>query len=250
MACLRPTGPYPVLALHGEQGSAKSTTSRALRALIDPNAAPIRSEPREVRDLMITASNSWMVVYDNLSRLPMWLSDAICRMATGGGFATRELYSDSEESIFNAQRPVVLNGIEELAIRSDLLDRSIMLYLPTIPTKHRRTEAEYWQAFDAAQPQLLGALLSAVSSAIRDQKAVTAPELPRMADFALWAMAAESAFDLPGGLTFLDAYTGNRESANTLALESVPIVRPLAELLSSRDGLWARYGGRAAPDTL
>ena len=105
VAAFRPHGPYPILVLHGEQGSAKSTTARVLRALLDPNTAPLRGEPRDLRDVMIAASNGWIISFDNLSRIPHWLSDALCRLATGGGFSTRELYTDSEEVLFDAQRP-------------------------------------------------------------------------------------------------------------------------------------------------
>jgi hypothetical protein len=92
--------------------------------LVDPNSAPLRSEPRDARDLIIAANNSWVLAFDNLSHLPAWLSDALCRLATGGGFSTRELYTDSEEVLFDAVRTVILNGIEELAMRGDLLDRA------------------------------------------------------------------------------------------------------------------------------
>ena len=112
IAAARPRGPYPVLVLGGEHGSAKSTTAQSLRALIDPNTAMLRAEPRDVRDVMIAASNGWIVALDNLSSLEAWLSDALCRLATGGGFSTRELYSDNDEMIFAAQRPVITNGIE------------------------------------------------------------------------------------------------------------------------------------------
>jgi len=74
VAALRPRGPYPVLILTGEQGSAKSTAERVARELIDPNVAPLRSEAREVRDLMIAARNGWMVALDNLSMLSGWMS--------------------------------------------------------------------------------------------------------------------------------------------------------------------------------
>lgn len=40
---------------------------------------------------MIAANNSWCLAYDDLSHVPPWLSDALCRLSTGGGFATREL---------------------------------------------------------------------------------------------------------------------------------------------------------------
>ncbi len=90
-------GPYPLLAISGEQGSAKTVLSKMLKALIDPNAAPVRALSREQRELMIAANNSYLLAFDNLSGLPHWLSDALCRLATGGSFAVRQLYTDDEE---------------------------------------------------------------------------------------------------------------------------------------------------------
>jgi hypothetical protein len=218
----RPTGPYPVLVLHGEQGAAKSTTARVLRALVDPNTAALRAQPKDEHDLMIAAVNSWIVNLDNLSHLPTWLSDAICRLSTGGGSSTRELYSDADEVLFDAQRPVIMNGIEELATRGDLLDRAIILYLEEIPKAERKREKVFWQAFEEARPQLLGVLLNAVSHALATVDTLEFEELPRMADFAVWGAAAAPAL----GWTdqeFFEAYTGNREAANELTLEASPI---------------------------
>src|SRR5262249_16448691 len=160
-----------------------------------------------------------------------WLSDALCRLATGGGFATRELYSDSDETIFNAMRPVLLNGIDELAVRSDLLDRAVITGLPTIPDEARRPEKTFWAEFEAVRPQVLGALLTAVSRALADEGAVTLAKLPRMADFGVWAVAAAPAFGWTGQ-EFLDAYTGARQAANDLPLEAsliAPFVLQLAD---------------------
>jgi hypothetical protein len=232
---LRPRGPYPVLCLHGEQGCAKSTTARAVRSLIDPNTAPLRCEPRDERDLMIAACNGWLVAFDNLSRLPGWLSDALCRLATGGGFATRELYTDREEVIFDAMRPCVLTSIEELASRGDLLERAILLRLPRIGERDRRTEREFWEAFEAARPGILGGLLDAVSAALAGVGRVRLNGLPRMADFACWAAAAEGAFGWPRG-AFMEAYGGNQRDANELALEASPLPGPLRQLAERRGG--------------
>jgi hypothetical protein len=232
----RPGRPFPILALHGEQGSAKSTTTQILRSLTDPNKAALRSEPRDERDLMIAATNGWVIALNNLSRIQPWLSDALCRLATGGGFATRELYANDEEVLFDAMRPVVLNGIEELATRSDLLDRSMVLNLPTIPEDKRRPEAEVWREFEAARPAILGALLGAVSHALRNLESTHMEKLPRMADFALWATAAESGLGLTPG-TFIETYMGNRESANDLALEASPVA-PAVIAFVEREKLW------------
>ncbi|MCA1558439.1 MAG: hypothetical protein LC731_07870, partial [Acidobacteria bacterium] len=232
----RPNRPFPVLALHGEQGSAKSTTARILCNLIDPNKASLRSEPRDERDLMIAATNRWLVALDNLSRVQTWLSDALCRLATGGGFATRELYADSDEILFDAMRPVLLNGIEELATRSDLLDRAIILNLPSIPEEKRRSEADVWREFEAARPSILGALLNAVSHAMRNLEYVRLDRLPRMADFALWATAAEEGLGISPG-AFMNAYTGNREAANDLALEASPVAAAIIAFVE-REKSW------------
>jgi hypothetical protein len=227
-----PPTPYPTLALHGEQGVAKSTMSRVLRALIDPSSVPLRATPHDVRDLMISASASWVVAFDNLSHLQPWLSDALCRLATGGGFSTRQLYTDDEEMLFDAQRPVILNGIGELTTRSDLLDRSLLVHLPTIPKSARRREDEFWAAFERERPYILGALLDAVAYALANVGSVRLESPPRMADFAAWMCAAEPALGWEPG-SFLRAYEANRGQSHELAVESSlvgPAVRDLAEL--------------------
>lgn len=239
---MRPKGPFASLFLHGEQGSAKSTAQRLIRSLTDNNEALLRAEPRDPRDLMIAANNGWVVSLDNLSYLPPWLSDALCRLSTGGGFSTRALYENDEEIIFNAMRPVVLNGIEEVISRSDLIDRSLMTSLHVIPASRRRPEAEIWRAFAAAQPRILGGLLDAVASALRELPKVDAKNLPRMADFAVWAVAAERSLGLETG-DFLHAYTGNRHAANELALEMSPVFRHVRTLLDEADGYWSGSAG-------
>src|SRR4029079_17404674 len=137
LAAFRPTGPYPLLAISGEQGSAKTVVSKLLRALVDPNAAPVRALPREERELMIAAHNGHLLAFDNLSGLPVWLSDALCRVATGGSFAVRQLYTDDEEVLFKAARPTLLNGIEDVVGRLDLADRTIFLTLGPIGEEQR-----------------------------------------------------------------------------------------------------------------
>jgi hypothetical protein len=231
VAALRPRGPYPILALNGEQGSAKSTACRILRSLVDPNIAALRSAPKEVRDLMIAATNGRCVGFDNFSGIPDWLSDALCRLSTGGGFGTRELYSDGEEKLFDAMRPILLNGITEVATRPDLLDRTISITLPAIPESQRRPEAELWNSLEAAMPGILGGLLDAVSMALRESPSVQLDQLPRMADFAVWAVAAEQSFGCTPG-AFLSAYRDQIAAGNEIVIESSPIAVPLLDLLA------------------
>src|SRR5215471_11513 len=150
LATLRPGGPYPLLAISGEQGSAKTVLSKMLKALVDPNVAPVRALPREERELMIAAHNGHLLAFDNLSGLPAWLSDALCRLASGGSFAVRQLYTDDEEVLFKAARPTLLNGIEDTVGRSDLADRAIFLTLGPIAEEPRRAETELWREFELA----------------------------------------------------------------------------------------------------
>lgn len=235
IGALQPTGPYPLLLLNGEQGSAKSCICRMLRRLLDPNQADLRSEPRDERDLVVAASNGWVIALDNLSRVQPGLSDGLCRIATGGGFATRELYTDADEAIFVLQRPIVLNGIDELAARPDLLDRSIIETLPAIEDSDRRDEAELWAAYEDARPRLLGALLTAVSAAIRMREAVQLDQAPRMADFARWISAAEQGGGVPWSPgAFMEAYVGNRHAAVDSAIEASPIGSILLNWLDGR----------------
>lgn len=234
---VRPRGPYPVLVLQGEHGSSKSTTCRFLRALVDPNAAPLRADYRSPRDLMISAHNGHVVALDNLSSISIWLSDALCRLSTGGGFSTRKLYEDDEEMIVNAMRPILLNGIEGPATREDLLDRAILVNLLRIPPTQRVSEEQLNAEFEAARPRILGGLLTAMSAALRNYREVQLPKLPRMADFAIWATAAESALGLQPG-EFMAAYTANRKAGNESAIEASPVGPPLFDWITARQN-WA-----------
>jgi DNA polymerase I-like protein with 3'-5' exonuclease and polymerase domains len=214
----RPRGPYPGLALYGEQGAAKTTTARVLRGLVDPASPDLRSEPRELRDLAIAARNCWVVALDNVSHIQPWLSDALCRLATGGGWATRELYTDLDEVLFDAQRPVLLTGITEYLTRPDLRDRTEPITLPAIPRDQRRPEKRMWAEFEQARPRLLGALLDSVAGALRHEPRVRLHSLPRMADYAVWAVAAERGRgDAP---IFLSAYTNSRDASHQQSLDA------------------------------
>ncbi|WP_156100877.1 hypothetical protein [Thermorudis peleae] len=224
-----PRGPYPVLALGGEQGSGKTTTARVLRRLVDPNQADVRAEPRDTRDLAITAHNSWIICLDNASRFAQWLSDALCRLATGAGFAARELYSDNEETILVAQRPILITAVVDVVTAPDLLDRSVQVTCPVISDAEREPEAAFWSAFEAARPLILGALCDAVSRAVRTREQVTLSWLPRMADFAIWATAA-----LGPESGFLERYQDNRAGAAGTALEFSPVSQAVLAFMERR----------------
>ena len=188
--------------------------------------------PREDRDLFIAASNGHVLAFDNVSHLPAWISDTLCRLATGGGFAVRQLYSDSDEVLFDAARPVILNGIEEVVTRPDLADRAVFLTLEPIPEERRRPEQELWDAFDAERPRILGVMLDAVVEGLKRLPDTRLEKLPRMADFALWETACETAL-WPAG-TFWSAYCGNRDEAVDGVIDADPIATAVRALMATR----------------
>jgi hypothetical protein len=230
VAALRPGVPCPILVAKGEQGAGKTTACRIISALIDPRTGALRGVPREVRDLTAAARNSWIVCFDNLSHLPEELADAACRLATGGGFGGRELYSDHDEAIFDATRPMVFNAIPDLgAARPDFLDRAVIVEFLDMKPEMRRDEAQFWREFEQVRPRILGALLDAAAAGLRNLPNVRLDEPPRMADFALWVNACEESLGMKPGEA-LAAYQSNRAETHNLALESSPLYEPVAEL--------------------
>lgn len=230
VATLNPAGPYPMLWLLGEQGTAKSSSAEFLRGLVDPVVAARRSLPRGERDLMISASNCWVLLLDNLVKLSDEQSNALCRLATGGGFATRELYADRSEVVFDLCRAVMVTGIDVNGAREDARERSIVLELPVIDPTDRREEQALRAEFRLARPRLFGALLTALSCAIRRRDEVRLVTQPRMADAAAWMTAAEPALGLPDG-TLACAFTRNQHAASIARLDEDPTGRLLITYL-------------------
>jgi hypothetical protein len=230
IAALRPGVPCPILVAKGEQGAGKTTACRIISALVDPRTGALRGVPREVRDLIAAARNSWILSFDNLSRLPEELADAACRLATGGGFGGRQLYSDHDQAIFDATRPLVFNAIPDLgAARPDFLDRAVIVEFFDIAADTRRNEAEFWREFELTRPRILGALLDVVVAGLRKLPYVSLEQLPRMADFAIWVSACEEGLGMKAGEA-LSAYYSNRAEAHNLALESSLLFEPIFKL--------------------
>lgn len=223
-------GPYPVLALTGEQGSGKSTLARFLRGLVDPGGDLV-SMPKDSRDLFIAARNSHVLAFDNVSGISPWLSDDLCKLATGGALRTRELYTNEEETLLQARRPIILNGITDFVSRQDLLDRAILVHLS--PITAYAPEADLHESFDCNHPQALGELLDLTALALRELHHTPAPNT-RMSDFARWALAAEGGYAEPGA--FLDAYKAMRHDSVLSALAEDPVYPTLLGLLEALGG--------------
>ncbi len=216
LAALRPGGPYPVLALIGEHGTAKTWFVRLLRSLVDPSLVPSSSLPFTGRDLFIAAHHSHIQAFENVSKLSNSMSDSLCRLATGGGIRTRALFTDTDETLLRAARPVMLEGISNYIVRADLMDRAIILALE--PLVDRKTERALQAEFERLRPGLFGALLDHLVMGIRQLPDTHLANPPRMADFATWAVAC----GLDG---FEAAYAANRQAAIDVILEHDVLAR-------------------------
>lgn len=238
LGALAGKGPYPILVLLGEPGSGKSTIMEMLRSLIDPAHAPLKSLPRSERDLMISAEKSLVLAYDNVSTIPKWLSDAFCRMSTGGGLSTRELYSDAGEISFDAERPVMLNGIGDMVRKSDLSDRAITVTMKTIKDTKRRSKKQFMAEFNDQKPRFIGALFDAASEALKNIDDVNLDKYPRMADFLRWIVAAEPSVFKKGG-QLEQAYTDNIKNMSSILIESDSVGTAIKRLLKNDGGEWS-----------
>ncbi|MTD31839.1 hypothetical protein [Planomicrobium sp. YIM 101495] len=234
LSTFKEDSPFPILTIQGEQGSSKSTTTKVLRALIDPSSLPLRALPKDEKDLAIAANNTWILAFDNLSGLSNPMSDALAKLSTGGGLATRKLYSDDEESVFQIMRPAILNGIDDIGKRQDLLDRSIVINLPSIPESKRTDEKTFWKEFNSKKSDILGALCTIISGALARLPTTTLASKPRMADFALWITAAEKSLEWHPG-EFMAIYNSNRDKAIDQGLESDPFATAVMELIKRND---------------
>jgi hypothetical protein len=187
LAVLNPRGPYPILILYGEQGTAKTNFLRILRSLTDPHEVASSALPLGGRDLFIAARNTHLQTFENVSKLSDTMSDNFCRLATGGGLCIRTLFKDFDETLFRGARPIAFEGISNVVTRADLQDRSIILQLENI--FRYTTERQLFAEINQQRSGIFGALLDMMVRGLEMLPVTRLVSSPRMADFAHWAVA-------------------------------------------------------------
>jgi hypothetical protein len=244
-------GSYAMMNISGSAGSAKSTTAKIIIFLIDPASPEVRTTPKEVRDLFIAASKRNIVSVDNISSLDREMQDCCCSIATGGGFARKENYSDMDETIFENCNPLVFNGIE-FSRRPDFTDRCIDIELDEIKPEHRLTEEELWEKVEEARPQILGGLLTLLSKSLREyEKGIKLESLPRLADFAKFTVAVERAAGWTPGST-LKALSDNQQAAKSEISDGTPAIKDIVEYITDHKtftGTASEFYGLIKTDT-
>jgi hypothetical protein len=198
---------------------------------------------------MIAAAGGRIVALDNVSHLQPWLSDALCRISTGGALSTRQLYTDGDEYVVEAVRPCILTGITSVITRGDLLDRAISITLPAISESQRRTEAELWTQYDHLWPSVLGALLDAVTMALAREHDIHLASLPRMADWAVWVTASEPALGWKDE-TIVNAYRARTQSAVEASLDGDHVALAIRRLTLPWSGRSSDLLSRITPTDL
>lgn len=241
VTCLVPEIAHPISVFHGDHGSAKSSHHRLIRQLLDPSSIDFLMMPHDPYQLAQQLAHNYYVCYDNLSTLSASASDMLCRAVTGDAISKRKLFSDDEDVIYKYRRCVGLNGINLVAERPDLLDRSLLFALPRISEERRRTEDDLATWFAERRPRLVGAILTALSAAMRLVPSIKLSGLPRMADFTVWGCAVAESIGYSRE-DFLRAYYSNIGRQHDEVIASDNTASYLVRLMTERES----WSGKAA----
>jgi Domain of unknown function (DUF3854) len=242
--CFCPNKTYPVLVLSAHRGSGKTVAAEMLKGLIDPGKAPLIKLQGDTHKLAVSASRRLLMVYDNVGHISADQSDDLCRIATGFGYSTRTLFSTDEETTFEFARPQIVTAIDSLVTRDDLADRVLMVQLGEISEQQRLPQAELTAKIDAARPRILGALLTALSQTLAELPDTKPDKLPRMADYAKFAIASEKALGLDQG-EFMSVFNDSRELSRQVVIESSPVGEAIIRLMEHRKA-WEPWQGTAS----
>lgn len=229
-----PNVPRPILALNGAPGSSKSTLLRFFRELIDPSAVPLVTPPKNIAELAQLASHNYVVYFDNLSKIPVWFSDSMCRLVTGDGYAKRELFTNDDDILYAHKRVVGICGINQVATKPDLLDRCVIITLELIDPSRRREELELWDAFNDIKPEILGSIFDCLSYVLRVAPTLSILSKPRLADSFRYSLAAAK-FLGHSEEELENAFNFNAQSQNEEAIEASSVAQVVIEFMSDKD---------------
>jgi hypothetical protein len=227
VACFVPDLPHPILTFRGEQGTGKSYAAKMVIGIVDPSGAPKRTAPRDIKAWATQAFNSWALCLDNVSIIPDWLSDALCRAVTGDGIVDRALYTDDDVVVLEFRRVLAMTTIDAGALAGDLAERLVTIELHTIPDAKRREEAEMDQAYADAHAAILASLFDLLAKVLKVLPDVVLTERPRMADFA----RILAAVDQVQGWKTIDSYKASARDAVADVLDGEPFAQAVVALV-------------------
>ena len=241
VACAFSSAPRPVITFHGPQGGTKSTSARVLKSVTDPSVTESVDLGKSPADLAQVLDHNGVTCFDNLTGIPSWAADMLCRAVTGGAFSKRELYSDDSDILLTFKRPIIVTGINIPTHAPDLLDRLLLIELERIQPENRIDEATFWSRFNAERPQLFGALLDAIAGTLKHLPIVKLNKLPRMADFARVA-CAYAEYAGVGADKMLDIIMSNASRQTEEILDADPVASAIRDFIQKR-GAWSGTAG-------
>jgi len=249
-----PDIPHPIFHPHGPHGAGKTSLFKIVKKLCDPSSIEAIITPRDLTQLVQVIAHHHVCLFDNLSKIPDWMSDILSQACTGGGFSKRQLYTDDDDIIYRVKRCIGLNGINLLIKKPDLMDRSILIYQDRIDPSNRVEEAKIWEEFEMSIPEILGGIFDVLSKAMSIFPTIKLHSLPRMADFARWGCAIAEALGFKSD-EFITSYMNNIERQNDEIIQGNTLAQAVLSLMNSEDewtftikGAWEKLTEIAKPN--
>jgi hypothetical protein len=231
---------HPIENIDGPHGAGKTSHTETHRSVFDPNGAPTQSLKFDERDLSISAVHQGMLAFDNVNAaLPDYISDIICRLTTGQGFRTRELYTNTGEIILKLKRSIIINGINRASYKPDFIDRECPIHLGVMPESRRMTDADIRAKAEVLIPKVRGFLISIIPKAMELYPQVELElrgKLPRMADFVIWGECGIRAMGFPA-MSFYNAYMEAKHEETVDVARDTLIISAIQSLMANR-GEW------------
>lgn len=157
---------HPILFLEGEKGSAKSTICRWIQSIVNPKVTGLYRFPDNAKDLSVILGREFALCFDNLGGIRKEMADILCQAVTGGYVVERKLFTNDETVTRGLKTILVLNGLNLLSNKEDLLDRVLIITLERFQSNERISEKELEVKFDVVKPQILGGFFNAVAKAL------------------------------------------------------------------------------------
>jgi len=234
ISCFVPNIPHPILIIYGAQGSSKTVFCRLMKKVVDPSVVETTGFPRDINGLIQLLAHHWCIAFDNVSYLPHDISDELCKAVTGGGLSKRELYSDDDDVLYTIRRCLIINGINLVATKPDILERGILLELERISEEKRMSEGAMIADFEKDLPGILGGIFSVLQKSLQIEPSIKLSSMPRMADFARWGCAIAQALGQPQE-RFLAAYQTNINRQNDEVLAESLIAWLIISFMEKKD---------------
>ena len=160
LIALNPDMTCPMLFLNAGKGQGKSTTTKFIKSIIDPDTDGALSPFDNSKDFNVIAASRYVLPLDNMGKISEKFSNQLCRAVTGSGISNRKLFTDYEYIDKNMKSHIIINGIDCIPARSALRDRCYFISMQKLDAENRKSDSELKQYFKNMQAEILGALLT------------------------------------------------------------------------------------------